>query len=136
MYYVSIVGREKPEYYDWEFCNFSRKSFEKKFLNSDLSGIGYVISFPHITKVYRFSPFAETIVDVSEYKTMVMVPIDCSRGDGFHEFACFAEAAISGEEYRAWARSQTIEEYLDFRCDLEQFPIVTNTKLKGYWHSR
>ena len=60
---------------------------------------------------------------------------DCSQDDGFHEFACFAEAIIAAEEYKAWARAESVEEYLKFRCSSEIFPVHANRKLKDYWES-
>jgi hypothetical protein len=62
-----------------------------------------------------------------------MRPRDSLRGDGSREFACYAEAVIAADEYRAWARVATVEEYLAFRCDKTDFPVASNTKLAVYW---
>jgi hypothetical protein len=75
----------------------------------------------------------ETILDVVEYHTEGMRRMDCSRADGYHEFACYAEAAMAADEYRAWARSATVEEYLTFRSPAADFPVASNTKLAEYW---
>jgi len=133
IYYISIMGRDKPEQYEWEHCLYKQDDFEKVFLFGKHEGIGFVTAFPHITKVFRFSPCAETILDVSEFHTADMQPKDCSRGDGSHEFACYAESIISADEYDAWANALTVEKYIAFRCNKTDFSLVSNTKLTAYW---
>ena len=97
IYFVSRLGRGKPELYEWEHSPLTRESFETTFLASGQEGVGFVIAFPHVTKVFRFSSEKETILDVREYITRDMKVRDCSQDDGFHEFACFAEAVIAAE---------------------------------------
>ena len=133
IYYVSIIGRDKPEEFEWDHCHYSQDDFEKKFLSGNHEGIGFVTAFPHISKVFRFSPFAETILDVREFHTVNMQPKDCSRNDGSHEFACYAESAISADEYEAWANATTVDEYLLFRSSKTEFPVVSHIKLARYW---
>lgn len=133
IYYLSIIGRDKPERYEWEYSPHTQDDFEGMFLLGKQEGIGFVTAFPHITKVFRFSPSAETILDVGEFDTASMQPKDCSREDGSHEFACYAEAAISADEYVAWADATTVDKYLQFRCSKTEFPIASNIKLAGYW---
>ena len=133
IYYLSVIGRDKPELFEWEYAPQTMEEFEKVFLSSGIEGIGYVTAFPHITKVFRFSPVAETVVDVSEFNTPTMSPKDCSRGDGTHEFACYAEAAIACEEFDAWAEASSVKEYLTFRCTRIDYPILNHEKLAAYW---
>ena len=133
VYYVSIIGRDRPEQYEWQRCPLTQDSFEKAFLLSGHEGIGFVIAFPHVTKIFRFSPYMETVMDVSEFHTEGMRSRDSLRDDGSREFACYAEAVIATEEYCAWARVATVEEYLAFRCDKTDFPVASNTKLAVYW---
>ena len=133
IYYISILGRDQPDQYEWEYCPHTQYSFEKVFLSGKHEGIGFVIAFLHITKVFRFSPYVETILDVSEFHTVDMHHMNCSRGDGSHEFACYAESIISADEYEAWANATTVEEYIAFRCNKTDFPIVSYTKLTTYW---
>ena len=133
IYYVSITGRAKPELYEWEHCLHTQTDFEQDFLNRAFEGIGFVTAFPHISKVFRFSPYAETVLDVIEFNTIKMQPKDCSREDGSHEFACFAESVISAEEFVAWAKAATVAEYLKFRCSKTEFSIFSNQKLAEYW---
>jgi hypothetical protein len=133
VYYTSVIGRDEPERYEWQHCPHTREHFEKTFLAGGHEGIGFVIAFPHVTKIFRFAPAMETILDVREFHTDGMRHIECSRADGYHEFACYAEAAIAADEYRAWARATTVEEYLAFRSAAADFPVARNTKLATYW---
>lgn len=133
IYFISIIGRDRPELYEWERCPFTREKFLQVFADGGHEGIGFVIAFPHITKVFRFAPSIETVLDVGEFETVSMQPKDCTRPDGYHEFACYAEAAIAAEEYHAWARSASVAEYLDFRCLGVDFPVVSHDKLAQYW---
>jgi hypothetical protein len=136
LYYISVIGRERPELYEWRYCPRSPADFERAFASGGYQGVGFVIAFPHVTKIYRFSPSAETILDVGEFNTDGMTPRDCSRDDGSHEFACYAEAVIAAEEYRAWAKATTVDQYLASRTDAADFPVVSHTKLATYWNAR
>lgn len=133
VYYLSIIGRDKPEQYEWEHSPWTQKDFEKNFLAGNYEGIGFVTAFPHVTKIFRFSPYSETILDVIEFSTKDMQLKDCSRPDKSHEFACYAEALIAADEYRAWATVKTVEEYFAFRCSINDFPVISNTKLAEHW---
>jgi hypothetical protein len=133
VYYLSITGRARPELYEWAACPRTIGEFETAFLTSGIEGVGLVTCFPHITKVFRFSPGNETVLDVRELDTATLQSIDATRGEGFHEFACLAEALIAAEEYRAWASARSVGEYLTYRCDLTDFPVLSNTKLNEYW---
>ena len=133
LYYISAIGREKPELFEWRHCPRTPGDFEAAFLAGDHRGIGFVIAFPHVTKIFRFSPGAETILDVREFHTDSMRPLDCTRGEGYHEFACYAETVIAGDEYHAWAKAATVEDYLASRSEAADFPVATNTKLAAYW---
>lgn len=136
IYYISVIGRDKPELYEWRRCPRTHADFENAFLPGNHEGIGFAIVFPHVTKIYRFSPEGETILDVREFDTDGMTDRDCSRSGGYHEFACYAEAAIAADEYRAWAEAATVEEYLAFRTDASDFPVVNNAKLAAHWNGR
>jgi hypothetical protein len=134
VYYISSIGRAKPELFEWRLCQRTQADFEKVFLAGGYEGIGFVMAFPHVTKIYRFSPEMETIMDVREFDTEVMTDRDCSRSDGYHELACYAEAVIAADEYHAWAKAATVEDYLAFRSDAADFPVVSHTKLAAYWN--
>jgi len=132
-YYISVVGRDNPERFEWARSPRTQHDFEQAFLAGGYEGIGFVLTFPHVTKIFRFSPSAETLMDVREFHTEGMRPMDCSRGDGFHEFACYAEAAIAADEYDAWARAKSVEEYLAFQSGKADFPVASNAKMAIYW---
>jgi hypothetical protein len=133
VYYISVIGRDKPETFEWSRSSRSQADFEKAFLAGGHQGIGFVLAFPHVTKIFRFSPGAETILDVREFHTDGMRPMDCARGEGYHEFACYAEAVIAADEYHAWAKARTVEAYLDTRSEAGDFPVANNAKLADYW---
>jgi hypothetical protein len=133
VYFISILGRDQPEAFEWEHAPFAPVQFEATFRSGPHEGIGFIIAFPHITKVFRFSPGAETVLDVTEFQTAGMRPKDCSRGDGSHEFACYAESMIAADEHEAWARAATVQDYLEFRSARLDFPVTAQTKLADYW---
>ncbi len=133
IYYLSRLDRDKPELYEWPFSPLTQESFEDSFLGGGCEGIGFVLAFPHVTKIFRFSTDKETILDVKEFTTAQMQTRDMPKIDGFHEFACLAEALIAADEYRAWASARSVDEYLAYRSSLTDFPVVSNTKLKNYW---
>ena len=133
VYYISIIGRDTPEIYEWQYSPLTIPQFEQSFLGKGYQGLGFVTAFPHVTKIFRFSPYMETILDLTEFLTPEMRPRDSSRGDDSREFACYAEAVIAAEEYHAWARAQSVPEYLAFRCSASDFPVVDHAKLANYW---
>jgi hypothetical protein len=133
VYYISAIRRDRPELYEWKHCPRTREDFERTFFAGAHEGIGFAIAFPHITKIFRFSPSMETILDVREFHTEGMRHMDCWREDGYHEFACYAEAAIAADEYQAWARAKTVDEYLTFRSSAADFRLASNTKLAEHW---
>ena len=133
IYYLSIIGRDKPGLYEWEHCPLPKAQFEEAFRSGGHEGIGFVTAFPHITKVFRFGPSMETVLDIQEYDTDGMAVRDCSRDDGYHEFACYAEAVIAAEEYHAWAKAESVEDYLRAACDCTDFPVVSRAKLQTHY---
>jgi hypothetical protein len=136
VYYISVIGREKPELFEWQRSPRTTSDFERTFVTGGHEGVGFVIAFPHVTKVYRFSPEGETILDVREFNTEGMTDRDCSRSDGYHELACYAEAAIAADEYRVWAESGSVNEYFALCSDAADFPVVSHAKLAAYWNAR
>ncbi len=136
VYYISVIGRDRPDLYEWQHAPRTAADFERAVLAGGYEGIGFIIAFPHVTKVSRFSPDGDTILDVREFDTEGMQNRDCSRSDGYHELACYAEAAIAADEYRAWAESGTVNEYLALCSDAADFPVVSHAKLAAYWTAR
>jgi len=132
IYYVSIPGRENPGRYDWAFSSLKPAEFEAGLAKLAPEGVGFVTAFPHITKIFRFAPSGETILHVKAFKTPGLEPLDLGRPDGYLEFACYAEAAIAGDEYGKWASAATVEDYLTFFSPFEGGGILDNTKLAAY----
>lgn len=132
IYYVSIVGRDQPERYEWDRSDFTREAFEARFVRSGLSGIGFVTAFPHITKVFSFAPAMETVLHVQARETRTLEPMGLDRGDGWVEFACYAEAALAADEYRAWAGELTVDAYLESFSSEQDWPIADHAKLAAH----
>jgi hypothetical protein len=133
IYYVSIIRREKPQLYEWDRFAVTREAFEKNFSKAGFEGIGFAVVFPHITKVFRYSPHVETVLDIAEHDTVTLKKLDCDRGDGFHEFACYAEVIIAADEYHAWAAAGSVESYLEYQSPSADFPMVDPAKFGTYW---
>ena len=66
IHYISIMGRDKPELYEWEHSPFTQLDFEQFFLSGAHEGIGFVTAFPHISKIFRFSPYADQQVRAAD----------------------------------------------------------------------
>jgi len=133
VYYVDIYGREQPERFEWDRCGRSRDSVLEGLASVNAEGIGAVAAFPHITKVFRFAPTAETIMHVRGYWTPDFSEVDLQREEGFIEFACYAEAIIAADEYRFWAESETVEQYLENWSNWSDAPVVNCRKMALYF---
>jgi hypothetical protein len=132
IYYVSIPGRDKPEAYEWPQSPLAREVFEAALLKLAPEGVGFVTAFPHITKIFRFAPSAETILHVRAYKTADLSPLSLERPDSYLEFACYAEAALAADEYQEWAAAASVEEYLAYFSPFAGGAVADNTKLAAY----
>ena len=132
VYYVSIIGRDEPSRFEWAHCSIQPHDFEDRLMKSKLEGVGFVTAFPHITKVFRFAPAGETVMHVRAFNTSDLSELSLGRDDGFVEFACYAEAAIAADEYRAWAAAASVEDYLKFQSAFNDGPIANHRKLAAY----
>ena len=132
IYYVSIPRVENPGRTDWAHSALKQDDFEAALARLAPEGVGFVTAFPHITKVFRFAPSAETILHVKAYRTPGLEPLDLGRPDGYLEFACYAEAAIAGDEYALWAGAKTVEEYLAAFSPFAGGGIAAHAKLAAY----
>lgn len=133
VYYVDIVGRAEPERYEWDRCGRDRQTVLNALEAAGVEGIGFVVAFPHITKVFRFAPSAETIMHVRAFSTPDFNEISLGREEGYMEFACYAEAIIAAEEYRSWAQAPSVHEYLARQCDWHDATIGSHDKLARYF---
>ena len=132
IYYVDIIGRSDPSRFEWDACGRDRSTISEGLARLGVSGVGFVTAFPHITKVFRFAPSAETILHVRAYSSADFSEISLDRDAGYVECACLAEAVIAADEYRFWAEAPSVETYLERWCDWPLSPIVDNTKLATY----
>lgn len=133
MYYISIIGRADRARFEWSQSPFGPADFEASFQRGTFEGVGFVTAFPHITKIFRFAPSMETVLQVTAFNTRDLSPLNLGREDGYMEFACFAEAMIAADEYRAWAQALTVSDYLRAVSPFKDGPIVDSAKLKRYW---
>ncbi len=134
LYYLDITGREDRARYEWKQSSLDKAAFEADLHGSTLEGVGFVTAFPHITKVFRFAPDAETVMHVRAFNTSDLSELDLERGSGWVEFACYAEALIGADEYRAWADAGTVEEYFERWSGFSDGPISSESKLRHYWN--
>ena len=132
VYYLSIIGRDNPERFEWDRCALKPAAFEAILAKSGLEGVGFVTAFPHITKVFRFAPSMETVLHVKAFNTADLSPLSLQREDDFLEFACYAEAAIGADEYHAWAGAPTVAAYLNYRSPFVDGPVQSHRKLADY----
>lgn len=133
VYFVSIIGRDQPERYEWDRCGLAPAEFLRSFCGTALEGVGFVTAFPHITKVFRYSPEAEILLNVKALNTRDFSPLDLARPEGYVEFACYAEAALAADEYHAWARAESVADYLKIWSAVADTPIVAPAKLRAWW---
>lgn len=134
VYFVDIIGRKDPTRTVWAQSGISKDGFAKSLAATEgVEGVGFVTAFPHITKVFRFGPEAETVLNVRAWNTRDLAPLDLKRSAGYVEFACLAEAAIAADEYRFWSEAETVAAYLDRWSAWSQGPVARHDKLAAYW---
>jgi hypothetical protein len=134
VYFLDIVGRTNPERYEWDRCATSRDGFLAA-LRPFADGIGFVTAFPHVTKVFRFGPHAETVLDVRGFATADLSEYPLARGDGTFEFACLAEAHVAADEYAFWAAAADVADYLGRWSRFASGRIADLGKLGRYWRT-
>jgi len=134
VYFLDIVGRANPERYEWDRGVLSRDAFLAGFARI-ADGVGFVTAFPHVTKMFRFGPHAETVLDVRGLKTPDLSEYPLARGDGTFEFACLAEALIAADEYGFWASAADVGEYLGRWSGFASGRIADSRKLGRYWRA-
>lgn len=132
LYFFSLVGRTEPERYEWERSSMTPGIFETNLRQMAPEGIGFITAFPHLTKVFRFAPAAETLLHVRAFHTRDLTPLGLEREEHYMEFACYAEAVIAADEYRQWAAARTVSDYLQTLSDFPDGPVVNHAKLAAY----
>ena len=132
VYFIDIVGRKESARYEWDRCPTGRDAFLAS-LAGVAEGVGFVTAFPHVTKLFRFGPHAETVLDVQGYRTADLSEYPLPRGDGTFEFACLAEALIAADEFSSWASAAEVEAYLARWSPFAGAAVVDHAKLGRYW---
>jgi len=136
LYFINLIQRENPERYEWYRSPLTPALFADNLCRLAPEEVGFVTAFPHITKIFRFAPMAETLLHVRAFRTPDLTPLDLAREDGYIEFACYAEAAIAADEYRQWAGAKTVADYLLAFSDFDNGPVVSHTKLGDYVNAK
>ena len=131
LYRLDLVGRANPERYQWPASGLDPAELQRHL--KLFEGLGFVTSFPHITKVFRFDPGAETVLIVRAFRTTGFEALDIGRPEGYVEFACLAEALIASDEYRLWAKAPTVEGYLGSWSRFRAGAIRDHAKLRRHW---
>ena len=134
LYRLDLVGRANPERYQWKESALDPAELQRHL--ERLEGVGFVTAFPHLTKVFRFDPMAETVLIVKAFKTEGFETLELGRSEGFAEFACLAEALIAADEYRLWADKATVELYLSSWSRFTAGAVHDHGKLYRYWAQR
>jgi len=136
VYYLDIVGRTRPEAYEWDRCGRDRDSILAGLERAGVEGVGFVCAFPHIAKVFRFAPSSETTLHVRAFRPLDFADIDLAREEGYAEYACLAESVIADGEYRLWARVESVDAYLREWVDWAPAAIADHTKLTRHYGAR
>jgi len=134
VYFIDIIGRKDPSRTVWAQSGIDRADFLARLARADgVEGVGFVTAFPHITKVFRFGPNPEIVLNVRAWRTEDFSPLSLERGEEYVEFACLAEAIIAADEFRFWAEAPSVEAYLARWCDWAEAPILDHAKLRRYF---
>ncbi len=131
-YYASITGRDQPERYEWGAGPLKIHDVADMIRDSGVEGVGFITSFPHITKIFRFAPAVETVLHVRAFLTPELRSMGLDRDDRFTEYACLGEALIAAEEYDFWARAADVDAYLAQWSGWQQGRILNPSKLGEY----
>jgi len=131
VYFISIVGREQREKYEWECCGTATDDFLRTLEARRPEGVGFVTAFPHITKIFQFGPNPETNLYTRAYKTSTWeeLPLDYS---GSTEVACAAEALILADEFRFWLEASSVEAYLGRTSSAGSAQFASHSKLREH----
>jgi hypothetical protein len=129
IYFVDIYGRTSPECYEWAKSSFNQDILNQLLQNKTITGIGFAVSFPHITKVFCFDSTVETNLNVRAFSTSSFNDIDLNRDESFQEFACLAEVLIARDEFMFWAQAHAVEAYLNKWSDWKPVEILNPNKL-------
>ncbi len=134
VYFRSVIRKEESHLFEWQSCDDTPADFDNRLVNSGIEGVGFITAFPHITKVFGYSPQTETVVDVGYLDTHSFERVSSDRGERRDEHACYAEAVIVVDEYHAGAAAKTAPDDLkDFSRSID-YLFARAGKLANYWN--
>lgn len=134
VYFVDIIGRADPTRTEWDKCGLRQDEFLAALAQTPgVEGVGFITAFAHLTKVFRFGPESEIVLNVHGWHTRGLAPLDLGRSDGYVEFACLAEARLAADEYQFWAQADAVADYLAHWSDYRGGPVARRDKLLHYW---
>ncbi len=134
VYFIDVVGRPEPARTVWAQSGMARDKILARLDGLEgMEGIGFITAFPHVTKIFRFGPESETVVNVRAWNPRDWTPLPLARCEEYVEFACYAEAGIALDEFNFWSAAETVEEYLARWSDQSDWPIKRHGKLMEYW---
>ena len=136
VYFLDITGRSDPRRTEWALCVLNWADFLRNLEALKTEGIGFITAFPHVTKLFRFSPEAEIVMDVRGFRTAGLVDWPLSRLDGYVEFACLAEALIAADEFRLWAECADVPAYLAGWSGFSEARIGDRAKMRRHFSVR
>jgi len=135
VYFVDIRGREQRERYEWSHCGMSHDDFLEALRGIAPEGIGFVIAFPHITKVFQFGPSPETNLYTRAYDTQGLKERSLDYGMGT-EVACAAEMLIAAEEFGFWLSAESVGDYLQRSTTAGDAEFRNHNKLWSHYQAR
>jgi hypothetical protein len=133
VYYIDIVGRARPERYEWDRAEIDPEGVLAGLKRAGAEGVGFVCAFPHIVKAFRFGPESETVLNVRAFRPSDFTELDLARSDGYVEYACLAESVIADAEYRLWAAAGSVEAYLERWTDWQPVAVADEGKLGRHY---
>ena len=81
VYCLSVIGKEQSHLFDWQSCDYTSDDFENR-VHSGIQSVGFITAFWRITKVFRYSPQTEMVVDVGYPDTRSFKSVSSDRGGG------------------------------------------------------
>lgn len=153
VYFVDILGRDKPEDYEWAHSNLDKGKILQSIASSLLGlrnfGVPHIIVvFPHVTSDYRFGdPRDGGERETNLYKAGTFRTKDLEEGildlegpavsRSPFEVACPAEAHIIGEEFDFFNEAQNVRAYMKTHVPLGLVAEVRNpNKIRQFLEER
>jgi len=134
LYYIDILGRPESARTVWADSGMTEEGFAARLAATPgVEGVGFVTAFPHVTKLFRFGPETEIVLNVRGWNTRDLSDLPLGRSDGYVEYACLAEAVLAAEEFAFWQAAPSVEAYLAQWSAYAEGAIADKDKLRRYW---